>query len=100
VPCYKAILETRSKKFNLFNYHVIEKLGLIPKVRFVKSISGGPKAIAADRERLNGLRNCVAHSFFPENLKKQKPVRKGKPIFTSGGLNSFYEDVQKDSGTF
>jgi len=49
----------------------------MPKLRFVKSISGVPKGIAADIERLNSLRNAMAHSFFPENLKRQNPVWKG-----------------------
>lgn len=61
----------------LFNFHLIEELSLMPKLRFVKSISGVPKGIAADIERLNSLRNAMAHSFFPENLKRQNPVWKG-----------------------
>jgi hypothetical protein len=48
------------------------------KLRFVKSLSKVPKAVASDIERLNALRNGLAHAFFPENLKKSKPEWNGK----------------------
>jgi len=83
----------RTKKFQLLNYHVIEELSLMPKLRFAKSISSLPKGVAADIERLNALRNAMAHSFFPENLKRQKPMWKGKSIFTSEGFAVFEEDI-------
>jgi len=85
----------RTDKFKLFNYHVIEELSLMPKLRFVKSISGVPKAIAADIERLNSLRNALAHSFFPENLKRYKPMWKGREIFSAAGFALFSEDMEK-----
>jgi hypothetical protein len=85
----------RTEKFKLFNYHVIEELSLMSKLRFVKAISEFPKAIAADIERLNSVRNALAHSFFPENLKRQKPMWKGKDIFTSAGLAVFSDDIGK-----
>ena len=31
----------RTKRFKLFNYHVLEELSLLQKVRFVKAIEGG-----------------------------------------------------------
>lgn len=85
----------RNNKFRLFNYHVIEELSLIPKLRFLKSISTFPKPIAADIERLNSLRNALAHSFFPENLKRNRPMWKGKEIFGSAGFASFSDDMDK-----
>jgi hypothetical protein len=85
----------KTKRFKLFNYHVIEELSLMAKLRFVKSISKVPKAVAADIERLNALRNGLAHSFFPENLKKSKPEWKGQNIFTVGGLRAFVGDMRK-----
>jgi hypothetical protein len=58
-----------------------------------KAISGIPKGIAADIERLNALRNAVAHSLFPENLKRQKPIWKGKVVFTQEGFASLEGDI-------
>ena len=87
----------RTKKFRLFNYHVIEQLSLMPKLKFVKSLSGLPKAIYADIERLNDLRNALAHSLWPENLKRYRPMAtwKGKSIFTADGLVAFDDDMAK-----
>src|SRR2546426_4179778 len=85
----------KTKRFRLFNYHVLEELSLMGKLRFVKSISKMPKPVTADIERLNALRNGLAHSFFPENLKKSKPEWKGQSILAIPTLERFGEDMQK-----
>jgi hypothetical protein len=59
----------------------------------VKAIYKVPKAIAANIEALNALRNGLAHAFFPENLRSAKPVYKGKDIFTIDGLTRFIADM-------
>ncbi len=74
----------RTKRFKLFK-----------KVRFVKAIEVVPKPIVADIERLNALRNGLAHAFFPENLKKVKPEWKGQSILTIQALERFGEDMQR-----
>jgi hypothetical protein len=43
----------RTRRFRLFNYHVLEELPLMAKLRFVKSFSRVPKSVASDIERLN-----------------------------------------------
>ena len=70
------------------------------KLRFVKSISRMPKPVTVDIERLNALRNGLAHAFFPENLKKSKPEWKGRKIFTLEGLQVFLEDMSKIDAYF
>jgi transcriptional regulator with XRE-family HTH domain len=90
----------KTKRFRLFNYYIIEELTLMAKLRFVKSVSKVPKAVAADIERLNALRNGLAHAFFPENLKKSRPEWKGKSIFAVDGLRAFIEDMSKADGYF
>jgi len=84
----------KTKKFQRFNYHVLEELSLLAKLRFAKSIAPIPKSICADIERLNSLRNGLAHAFLPENLKKSKPVWKGKNIFTLEGMKVFKENME------
>ena len=79
---------------------MLEELPLMAKLRFVKSTSKVPKAVAADIERLNALRNGLAHAFLPENLKKSKPEWKGKKIFALDGLRAFLEDMAKLNGYF
>jgi hypothetical protein len=84
----------RTKRFKLFNYHVLGQLSLLPKLRLGKAIRPIPKAIAADIEHLNALRNGLAHAFFPENLRSAKPVWKGKDVFTIDGLRRLEADLQ------
>jgi hypothetical protein len=90
----------KTKKFRLFNHHVIEELSLMAKFRFAKSIAKMPKGVAGDVERLNALRNGLAHAFFPENLKRSKPEWKGKNIFSKEGLRMFLEDMAKMASYF
>ena len=90
----------KTKKFQLFNHHVIEELSLMAKFRFAKSIAKMPKSVAGDIDRLNALRNGLAHAFFPENLKRSKPEWKGKNIFSREGLRAFLEDMDKMASYF
>ena len=85
----------KTKKFQNFNHHILEELYLLQKLRFVKSIRKIPKNISSDIERLNYLRNGLAHSFFPENLKKSRPIYKGKNVFTIEGLKILNEDFER-----
>jgi hypothetical protein len=84
----------KTKRFQLFNYHFLEEMSLLPKFRYVKALRKIPKTVAADVERLNALRNGVAHAFFPENLKKSRAVWKGKSIFSFDGLKTFHADMR------
>jgi hypothetical protein len=83
----------KTKKFKLFNHYILEVLSLPEKLRLVKSISKVPRAVAADVEALNALRNGLAHAFFPENLRSSKPVWKGRDIFSRAGLERFINDM-------
>jgi len=83
----------KTKRFRNFNYFVIEKLSLMEKLAFVKALKKLPKSVTSDVERLNALRNGIAHAFFPENLRSSKPTWKGKDIFTVEGLTAFVEDI-------
>lgn len=83
----------KTKKFQYFNYYILEEIYLMQKLRFVNAILKIPKSIRQNIGRINILRNGLAHSFFPENLKKSKPEYKGKNIFTFEGLKLFMDDV-------
>jgi len=85
----------RTKKFQRFNYYVIEVLSLLQKLRYFKPFANIPKGIISDIQRLNSLRNGLAHSFFPENLRSSKPQWKGKNIFSLEGVKTFSVDIQK-----
>ena len=85
----------RTKRFRVFNHHIIEELPLLPKLRLVKALRSVDSRITQDIERLNALRNGLAHAFFPENLRKTKPEWKGKDIFSLDGIQAFTEDIRK-----
>jgi hypothetical protein len=83
----------KTKRFQLFNAHFLEEISLMPKFRYVKALKKIPKSIAADIERLNALRNAVAHSFFPENVKRSRAMWKGQSVFSPEGIERFSEDI-------
>lgn len=90
----------KTKKFQNFNYNILEGLFLVEKLRYVKSFKKIPKGIAKDIEQINVLRNGLAHAFFPENLKRSKPIYKGSSIFTFEGIERFVEDMSEISEFF
>jgi len=94
------IMLWRTKKFQNFNYHVLEGLFLLEKLRYVKSFKKIPKKIAKNIDQINVLRNGLAHAFFPENLKRSKPIYKGKSIFTLEGIQQFVDDMSEISDFF
>jgi hypothetical protein len=67
---------------------------------YVKSFANIPKKIVTDIERLNSIRNGLAHSFFPENLRTSKPQWKGKNIFSLDGVKAFSVDMQQIKDLF
>lgn len=90
----------RTRKFQNFNYHVLEGLSLLKKLAFVKSFSQVPMSTIRNIHEINALRNGLAHAFFPENLRTSKPIYKGKSIFSVEGLKRFVEDTGEISETF
>jgi hypothetical protein len=85
----------RTKKFQRFNYYFLEEVSTRVKLKHVKEIKKIPKNILSIILNIIHVRNALAHSFFPENLKKLKPVYKGKDIFTPEGLKLLSEDMDK-----
>jgi hypothetical protein len=87
---YKRLWKT--KKFRHFNYYVLQELSLVKKLAFVREIINVPNPIANDIERINGLRNALAHAFFPENLKKPRLQYKSEAIFSYDGIKLLLDD--------
>jgi len=83
----------RTKRFKNFNYFFLEKLSLMEKLAYVRAIREVPRSIRGNVEQLNNLRNGIAHSFFPENLRSAKPKWKGVDIFSLDGVNRLEEDL-------
>ena len=90
----------RTKKFQTFNYYILERLYLLDKLKLVQTFYRKmPRNIVGDICLLNNLRNAVAHAFFPENLRRYKKwgkaVYKGKDLFRVEGMNLFMEDMRR-----
>jgi hypothetical protein len=90
----------RTKKFRLFNHHILQEMYPLVKLRLIKECRQLPRKVASDIQELNTLRNGMAHAFFPENLKRAKPVWKGKNIFSIAGLSLFQADMKALQGFF
>jgi len=90
----------RTKKFQNFNYYILEKLSLLNKLDLVRVIFKLPREIENAIRRINDLRNGLAHSFFPENLKRNKPVYRNESIYTIKGLKLLEEDREKINDFF
>jgi len=88
----------KTKRFRIFNHHILEELYLLNKLRLVRAIREVPKEIRDNIERVNAVRNAVAHSFFPENRRQylalKKVVYRGIDIFTKQGIERFEEDFE------
>ena len=95
----KGPVAWKSEKLQKFNYYILESRSLLEKFRIVKSVYEIPKNIVRDVERLNALRNVVAHKCFLEESedwrRKGKAVYKGKNIFTLEGIKMFREDMKR-----
>ena len=90
-PKKSFIKSWKTKKFKNFNYF-IEKLYLLNKLDLVDIIIKVPKLIDRSIRGINDLRNGLAHSFFPENLRRNKPIYKKQSIYTLNGLKKYLED--------
>jgi hypothetical protein len=88
----------RTKKFQIFNHHVLDDTYLLNKLKLVHAIDPVPPPVRDAIERINAVRSAVAHSFFPENRRqhrKNKAVMyRGNDIHTKQGLEKFVEDFQ------
>jgi hypothetical protein len=83
----------KTRRFQNFNYLILEALSLLEKLAFVRAIRKIPKRIVGDIERLNAVRNGLAHALFPQNLRRNRPVYKGKDVFSLEGALQLHADV-------
>jgi hypothetical protein len=69
---------------------------LLQKMRVVRAIGEIPSEVRNAVERINAVRNGIAHSFFPENRRQYMPHKKvmyrNEDIFTKAGMEKFRED--------
>jgi hypothetical protein len=86
----------KKKKFRLFVHFMLDEMYLLKKMQMVHAIRSLPKNVRGTIERVNAIRNSMAHSFFPENRKEHMNAGKvlygGIDIRTAAGLQRFSDD--------
>jgi len=87
----------QTKKFQLFVNYFLDEAYLLNKMRMVHEIKPLPPDVRNALERINALRNAIAHSFFPENRRQyraQKMVMyQNTNIFSKEGIAKFLQDA-------
>jgi hypothetical protein len=87
----------RTKKFQLFNHYLMDETYLLNKLKIVQAIKKLPSDVRGRIERVNALRNAIAHSFFPENRRQYSSAKKvmyqGENAFSLEGVEKFEEDM-------
>ena len=66
----------KNDAFRIFNHFLLDETFTITKLNMVKAIKPLPANVERIINRINALRNVVAHSFFPENRRKHMPTKK------------------------
>ena len=84
----------RTKRFQAFNYFILDQLYLPQKLKLVQFLHPIPKKVASTVMALNELRNALAHSFFPEN-RRQESRWAGKLIFDVEAIQVFDRETQE-----
>lgn len=88
----------RTKRFRVFNHYILDEMYLLPKTRLVNAVRVLPKDVRDNIDRINALRNAIAHSFFPENrrqyAKQRRVIYRDVSIFSVDGIKRFEEDSQ------
>lgn len=91
---FRALWKT--KKFQIFNHYIMDDTYLLQKMRVVRAIGEIPSEVRNAIERINAVRNGIAHSFFPENRRQymayKKVIYRDEDIFTTAGMDKFRED--------
>ncbi|HZQ12701.1 MAG TPA: hypothetical protein VFB31_07825 [Pseudolabrys sp.] len=86
----------RTKRFEIFVHHLMDEMFLLKKLSVVDAIKGVPSEVSSAIQRINDIRNALAHSLFPENRRRymayKKVIYSGKDLFTVEGVNKFNED--------
>lgn len=79
----------------------MDNMYLIQKMELANDIRPLASEVRGFVHDLNGLRNDVTHSFFPENrrrhMKRAKVLYKGVDVFTKQGLERGRDDFAKSS---
>lgn len=88
----QAIVTTH--EFEVFQAKIVNEMPFLRKLSILKEIYDIPKDIVSKVNKLNDLRNAIAHSLVPENLEHNRTLYNEQSIFTNDGIKVFLTDVQ------
>jgi hypothetical protein len=74
-----------------FIHHVLQNLYLLQKFALFEKVEQPPMSVRQYIQRVNDLRNAVAHTFVIEK-RRSAPTYKGLDIFSIDGLTQFALD--------
>ena len=87
----------KTDKFKIFVHHILDEMVLLKKLSIVRAIGPVPNEVSRIIDRINAVRNGIAHSFFPENSKENRAAGKvldaGTNIRSLDGLRQFKDDA-------
>jgi hypothetical protein len=89
----------KTTKFQIFAHHILDDTYLLNKLKLVHTIDPIPSSVRNAIERINAVRNALAHSFFPENRRQYRQSKavmyRDSDIHTKQGLEKFVADFQE-----
>jgi hypothetical protein len=66
----------KTEKFKIFVHHILDEMVLLKKLSIVRAIGPVPNEVSRIIDRINAVRNGIAHSFFAENGKENRTAGK------------------------
>ena len=103
-PLSQRYASLSSERERIFNHHVLDEMYLLKKLAIVNAANPLPSELTGVVQKLNAVRNALAHSFYPENRKEYRSSGKvtynGLDIRTPKGLRKFIDDTGEVVGHF
>jgi hypothetical protein len=88
----------KTEHFRVFVHFLMDKTFLLKKLAMVEAIAVVPKEVTGVINRINDVRNGLAHSLFPENRRRyindKKVMYNGVDIFGRAGIEEFQKDYE------
>jgi hypothetical protein len=88
----------KTKRFKIFAQYIMDETSLLRKRAIVHAIRPIPKDVWNAIERMNAVRNAIAHSFFPQNRRRyaadKKVMYRAVHLFSLHGVEKFAEDFK------
>lgn len=92
---FETARRNQIKRPRMFRQHILDRLSIHNKIELIDEFF---KLRDSDRSfilALNGLRNALAHSFFPESRRREKALYKKKSIYKIEVLRQYKSDCDK-----